>query len=554
MPKTKNGTRNCQNGGAKTSTLTVFSQNNQDWVSTDNDREISRLILRNSDLWKVVSSGSLCSMIIKCRINPHGNVKIRSQIYDQDGALLSAEHRADRPRFVDVGKEHAHVCMKISLATRPTTPRSTVTADAAALLRGVTAPPAAEASASASASTAAAVTRVEWDETPTIKIRKVVTTVEEANEELENQMLIYQELLCGQNASDIIPDGIAACVLTPEDFSIYVNAIKLKSPEGIDAETLRVITWIINSATTHRLNIHIEFMEFLEGFDTLANFFRRNPAEDIQRIISYKMAVVILTLLLKTFSASWDFHSGNGLTNGAEGRAVDFGRIYRFYDQRTKALIVYYLESLWQDHTEHYEGLTHFFNIADISEFESLLTVFNKHYNRLLIQFPKNKYVYPQHTPSMKRRYIYESLIIIAFIDGITKKIKFNTDGFQCSSIMRRVFHVETVFNSLDEFLRYFTLDYDVFIDERRKADPAYISELNIGLDTISTGLEPMLHPCRLTKRTTGADFRPKSDSVEPTHDTGGKKRRHTQKKYKIRRYSYSRNKHRRGSRRVRKT
>lgn len=91
MPKIKNGTRNCQNGGAKTSTLTVFSQNNKDWVSTDNDREISRLILRNSDSWKIVASGSLCSMIINCRINPRGNVKIRSQIYDQDGALLSAE-------------------------------------------------------------------------------------------------------------------------------------------------------------------------------------------------------------------------------------------------------------------------------------------------------------------------------------------------------------------------------------------------------------------------------------------------------------------------------
>ena len=519
MPKTKNGTRNCQNGG-KVSVLQVDDRQNQRWVPTSDHNVISRLILENSYLWKVVASGSLCSMLINCRINPSGNIKIRSQIYNQDGALLSAEHRADRPRFINVGKENAHVCMKISLVITPSS----------------------------------RVTRVEWDENRTIKIRKVVTTVEEANEELENQMRIYQELLCGENASDIIPDGIAACVLTPQDFQSYVAIINTKTTT--DPETSRVITWIINSATTHGLNIHIAFMEFLEGFDTLANFFIRNPDPLIQRIISYKMAVVILTLLLKTFSASWDFHSGNGLTNGTECRAVDFGRIYRFDDERTKALILHYLETLWKDHTEHDEGLTHFFNIADISEFESLLTVFNKHYDRLLIRFPKNKYVYPKHTPIIKRRYIYESLIIIAFIDGITKKIKFNTDGFQCSSIMRRVFHVETVFNSLDEFLRYFTLDYDVFIDERRKTDPGYISELNIGLETISTGLEPMLHPCRLTKRTTGADFRLKSDSVEPTHhiDRGGKKRRHTQKKYKIRRYSYSRNKHRLGTRRVRKT
>ena len=435
------------------------------------------------------------------------------------GHYLALKSRADRPRFVDVGKEHAHVGMKLSLVTTPTS----------------------------------SVTRVEWDETDTLKIIKVVTTVEEANEELANQMLLYQDLLCGENASDIIPDGIAACVLTPQEFSTYVTAIKMKSSERFDDETQRVITWIINSATSYNLNIHIAFMEFLEGFDTLANFFRRNRDPLIQRIISYKMAVVILTLLLKTSSASWDFHSGNGLTNGIECRAVDFGRIYRFNDPQTKPLIFEYLELLWQDSTKH-EGLKHFFNIADVSTFGDLLTVFDKHYDRLLIRFPKNRFTYPKQLQIIKRRYIYEQLIIIAFIDGITKKCKYNTDGFQCSSIMRRVFHVETVFNSLDEFLRYFTLDYDVFIDERRKTDPAYISELNIGLDTISTGLEPMLRPCRLTKRTTGYEFRPNSDSVEPIHGRGGKKRRHTQKKYKIRRYSYSRNKHRRGSRRVRKT
>ena len=87
-------------------------------------------------------------------------------------------------------------------------------------------------------------------------------------------MRIHKELLCGENASDIMPDGIAACVLTPLQFSIYVTAIKTKSTEGFDDETQRVIDWIINSATTNSYNIHIAFMDFLEGFDTLSNFFR----------------------------------------------------------------------------------------------------------------------------------------------------------------------------------------------------------------------------------------------------------------------------------------
>lgn len=530
MPKIKFGDRNRQSGGTKTSTLTVFDQDKQHWIPMDNHIEISRLILRNSNSLELVSSSSVCSMIIKCSINPHGNVKIRSQIYHEDGSLLTPETRADRPRFVDIGKEHAHVCMKISLVT---TPSSTVT-------------------------------RVEWDETSTRTIRKVVTTVEEANKELEEQMRIHKELLCGENASDIMPDGIAACVLTPREFSIYVTAIKLKSPEGIDVKTKRVIDWIIHSATTNRYNIHIAFIDFLEGFDTLANFFRNNPNTDIQRNISYKTAGVILMLLVKTVSASSDYHSGNGMTDGTNSKAVDYGRIYRFDDSRSKYELDQYCSNLWEDE-EYDDELKHFFNIVNIEEKSSLLKVFRTYYEKLLITFPKNKYKFSKLDKVEKRKYIYESLIFLAFIDSITKKFKYETDGFQCSEIMKRVFHNETAFVNLDNFLMYFKLDYELFLTELTTKQPSYIAELNNVLDTISAFLEPMLIPCKLVTRTKGSAFGYAADSVGRTDTVsaaaspvlfghGGKKRRHTQKKYKIRRYYYSRNKHKRTSYRSRKT
>lgn len=530
MPKIKFGDRNRQSGGTKTSTLTVFGQDKQHWIPKDNHIEISRLILINSNSLKLVSSSSVCSMIIKCRINPDGNVKIRSQIYHEDGSLLTPETRADRPRFVDIGKEHAHVCMKISLVT---TPSSTVT-------------------------------RVEWDETSTRKIRKVVTTVEEANKELEEQMRIHKELLCGENASDIMPDGIAARVLTPHDFSIYVTEINLKSPERIDVETQRVIDWIIHSATTNRYNIHIAFMDFLEGFDTLANFFRNNPNTDIQRNISYKTAGVILMLLVKTVSASSDYHSGNGMTDGTNSKAVDYGRIYRFDNSRSKYELDEYCSNLWEDQ-EYDDGLTYFFNIVNIEEKSSLLKVFETYYEKLLIKFPKDKYKFSKLDKVEKRKYIYESLIFLAFIDSITKKFKYGTDGFQCSEIMKRVFHNETAFVNLDNFLKYFKLDYELFLTELTTKQPSYIAELNNVLDTISAFLEPMLIPCKLVTRTKGSAFGYAADSVERPDTVsasaspalfghGGKKRRHTQKKYKIRRYYYSRNKHKRTSYRSRKT
>ena len=162
-----------------------------------------------------------------------------------------------------------------------------------------------------------------------------------------------------------------------------------------------------------------------------------------------------------------------------------------------------------------------------------------------------------------QRKYIYESLIFIVFIDGITKKIKYEREGFQCSDIMSRVFHNEAAFESLDKFLMYFKLDYNLFLTELTTKQPSYIAELNNVLDTISAFLEPMLIPCQLVTRTKGSAFGYAADSVErPVSASaslvpfghGGNKRRHTQKKYKIRRYYYSRNKHKRISYRSRKT
>ena len=126
---------------------------------------------------------------------------------------------------------------------------------------------------------------------------------------------------------------------------------------------------------------------------------------------------------------------------------------------------------------------------------------------------------------------------------------------------MKRVFHNETAFVNLDNFLMYFKLDYELFLTELTKEQPSYIAELNNVLDTISAFLEPMLIPCKLVTRTKGSAFGYAADSVErPAYASpalfghGGKKRRHTQKKYKIRRYYYSRNKHKRISYRSRKT
>jgi hypothetical protein len=528
MPRLKKGRRNRQNGGTKISKrIFAFTSKSTDWKPITDYKSISSLLLTNFVSIKKVSSESMCSMILVGMLNPDGNVKLRSQIYSAERRRFSPKDRADRPRLVNEGLEQPHVCMKISLVK---TDKSTVE-------------------------------RVEWEETSTKKIRKVVTTVDEANNELEEQKEMYSELLCGRDAFDIIPDGIASVVITPDMFYRYVTALKIRS-EKFDDETIKVLDWIINSAKTHNLHIHIAFMDYLEGFNTLSNFFEGNKDPDAQATISCKAAAVVLELLLKCSSASWDLHSGNILTDGTDVKIIDFGRTYHFEFDKSK-LEDYLYNVLYSVYPKYHDGLLHFFQITDLlTELEDR---FDNDYIRILETFPYNKYNFSSLPPNTKRKQIYESLIFLAFIDSMTKKSKYEKDGFQCSSIMIRVFHNETAFTNLDEFLNYFTLDYDVFLREQ----PGVVDELNESLDKICDFLEPTLVPCRLLNRGIGDDFRYDSDSEneeDPSKKTkieevlitgGGNKRKYTQKKSQIRKYSlrnYRRKKSRRTSYRIRKT
>jgi hypothetical protein len=518
---------NRQNGGTKISKrIFAFTSKSTDWKPITDYKTISLSFLNNFVSIKKVSSESLCSMILVGRLNPDGDVKIRSQIYSADGTQFSSERRADRPRFVNDGLEQQHVCMKISLVK---TKQSTVE-------------------------------RVEWNESSTKKIRKVVTTVDEADKELERQKEMYSDLLCGRDAFDVIPDGISSYVITPKMFNGYVARIKIAS-QTFDDETKKVLDWIINSAQTYNLDIHIAFMDYLEGFTTLSKFFKDNTDPGVQETISYKAAAVVLQLLLKSITASWDMHSGNILTDGTDVKLIDFGRTYHFINRDDKNEIEECLNDLFQQRG-HDDGLLHFFNIADLTI--DLEDQFDSNYERLLKDFPYNKYIFSSFSQNDKRKQIYETLIFLAFIDGMTKKIIYDSDGFQSSSIMTRVFHNETAFQTLDQFLKYFTLDYDVFV---AKYSGVVVDKLNNSLDRICEFLEPTLFECPLYKRSVGDAFRYYSDSESESEsesdkklsklDVGGKKRKYTEKKSQIRKYSvrnYNRNKFRRTSYRIRKT
>lgn len=486
-----------QYGGAK---LSIKQQNGKEpetWIPTHETPEInSKHILNNLCSLKVVSSSSLCSMVLMGMLNPDGNIRKRSNIYRTDGTQTTPTERAERLRNVNEGLLEPYVCMKISLIHRGHS-------------------------------------KHEWKEPDGKIVIKETTTKHEVKNEVVSQRLAALQMLCGENASDIIPDILSDCYFPDNDFTSFVGEIysncdqfsdKMGLPK-IDDETKRVVNWIIEIARQNNYYIHIAFMDYIEGFVTVRDFFNSNPDPAKQLAISYQAAAVILILLLKGRIMSWDFHSRNLLTNGILLKCIDLGRIYKLGigndDSRTKKdryQIKEFVFSVLLKKRGHtiVIPLFHFFNVSGWDSATpppeqpdlTPLGRFSDDYKRILVDFPNKAYEFSSFTLQEKRKLVYEALIMIAFIDGITNACLYNSTDIKSSSIMRRVFHDAPdftkrdtgLFSNFGNFLNHFTIDYDVFV-RQQAGNGTVVADMNNALDEICRRLEPMLVPCSLPKR-----------------------------------------------------
>jgi hypothetical protein len=501
-----------QYGGTKTSILENKGESTERWVPTADPERISIGILTNICSLQVVSSSSLCSMVLVGRLDPDGDIQIRSQIYRSDGTLATPTERANRARNVKEGKLDSYVCMKISLIRKHMNPSSM---------------------------------KILWKEPAStvggseVVISKEVESEDDVEREAASQRNVALQMLCGENASDIIPDILASCYLKHDSFSNIFARISSKSKKysaELDDKTVKVLNWIKTNARQYDLIIHIAFMDYIEGFVTVRDFFNSNPDPAKQLAVSYEAAAVILLLLLKARIMSWDFHSRNLLTNGIDGKGLDLGRIYNFGLSKDRDTINDYVSSTFITNRGDpgLQALFHFFNITERistkTPQEPDLNRFSDDYKRILVDLPDRAYEFPGFSVEGKRKSVYEALMMIAFIDGITNDCEYKSNSIQVSHILRRVFHDAPDFTTRDtglfsnfgKFLNRFTIDYDVFVTQQA-GNGTVVADMNKALDEICRRLEPKLVPCSISKRQNAASFKlpddPSYDSEEEEKD-----------------------------------
>jgi hypothetical protein len=448
-----------QYGGTK---ISIQDDTTKQWIPTTDREFISRKIMENLVLLRTIAPDTKCSMVLLGELNPDGVIRKRSQIYrdDETRTQFTLEERADRQENVEQGRRDTGVVMKISLVTE----HSRI---------------------------------VKWSDVN----KKTTTTRDKITREVETQHMVAMRMLCGQKASDIIPDIFSDCFLTVEEFNTQLTI----QPQ--DELTRRIVEWIKTTATdiakSGFCDIHIAFMDYVDGYDTFKSFYKKTHTLKDQLPTLYQAVAVILTLLLKGRIMSYDFHHCNLLTIGSKVMCLDLGRIYDFSKDETFGVLKNCMNSLVDSHGIRYlKTFNTFFNV-DVG-IADLNINFSKGFERLLKKPDDEVYGFSSLSLVDKRKFVYDTLIFLAFIDGITNKVKYglfhDNNSIQFSHVLRRVFYFidGDPFTDFNKFLSKFTIDYDKDCVKFNIPNTKLVENINTALDQISERLADMLGECPL--------------------------------------------------------
>jgi hypothetical protein len=499
-------------GGTRVVLLYNSGRNRVGRLATTDDNEIiSSKFLENIDSVSTVSTSSLCSMILKGALKVGSSIEIRSQ--DMTNRLIHTPN---------VGVSINTVCMKFTLV-RPDNSQQLP---------------------------------IQWTDSNAKVINKLVLTENECNTEIETQRTMYQDLLCGDNPRELIPDALASILLSSHEIESFISRVKYLE------NSHKVVLWLKNAALKYKLKIHIMFMDFLEGYKTVDEYYDEYSADlksleikqddqeqegdeqeqeedgqeqegeeheqeqeedgeereqelneheettELQKKINdrreqliqqYNLVVtdagyILVMIVLMTAGIPWDLHRKNILVNSEtrKTKCVDLGRIIFLNGYFTYNFDVF---------SKNHGPLCAAFFIKDS---------FSNHLSRV-DDYSKKKYEFHSLVDDEKTKRVYEILVFVAFIDVIMNYHFNNRITMKCFWILCELFNFSCDLG-VESFFKTFPSSYTNLSEELKTTlNFEYIAE-TVGQ---SIGL------CKIPQLTRGESFRPPNkaarDAAEAT-------------------------------------
>jgi hypothetical protein len=449
----------------------LYDGNKRGRLARDDDNSVvSEMLLQNIESVSKVSSSSVCSMILKGDLNPESNVKLQSQVYERGNVMndkgrllpvtlpeytqkVSVRHEG-HINIKSSGDIFNTVCMKITLIN-----------------------PAGRNEL-----------KIPWQESKDTTIMKMVSTQEECETEFKAQRSMYAHLLCGENPRELIPDALASIVMTPEEFAWYMRR---------HAESLPIVKWIYKSASVHTLNIHIMFMDFLEGYKSLYEF-SIDKSDEIKLNAGLEAGYVLVMIVLMTMGLPWDLHNDNILIDSKTHKAkcIDFGRMqFLNIDPEFKHL----KECLTKFQSSNPHHCRNFFR-TEHAEIELKFVVLINN----VVRYSNEKYDFHSLNQDEQFKRVYEIFVLVAFTDIITNYFHDNALDLQCLDLLITLFDFPDM--KVESFLTTFPSTYEELPGELKT---------KLRFKYVVDSIKQSIGPCKNPKLRHAESFRPLTQADE---------------------------------------
>jgi len=493
--------KNQQRGGVKASLKTPAGT----FVPTVDKDQILSELFKNCVEFKPISTNSATGFVFDMHLSPGSTIELRSQTLHEDGSPLTQLEAAARPRYVGKGLLLSNCCVKISLVSKIITNT--------------------------------------WHKLTYGSHKKLSVTSRDASAEVQNQKDMYRASMCGTGVHGVfMPDAITQDIMSPDKFEALVRSMNVRAGV-VTAGSQTPLTWIITTARAQRYDIQVFCMELIGsagmgggGFTTFREFYDKTMAAAPPHThfppdavaVACKAAAAVLSTFAKSLFWSYDTHEKNIMTNGFLLYLLDFGRVYHILKNEL------YIKGLFEGLLaipEFRAQLAQFFDVADTADTAAIRDKFNAIYDRYKV--PDRAIIASLLTidPTVPndiervRSNIFEMLTLLTLIDGMTNHFKFAEDGFQCHAYMHLVFHTQSTFDSLEDFLGKCAstlAGFEAVCTARAVTAPGagfIIGNVLSNLDVIAGLLQGALVPCAamgLARRAEMFDLPPPGTPLSP--------------------------------------
>jgi hypothetical protein len=410
----------------------------EDYTHVPPNFDFIDILLENCEI-DIFSYSSTNSFIFKLKLKKDAPIKLRSQVYSEQGVRLSETEQADTSENVNIGQEMFEFVLKVAFVNEFVDEEDD----------GI------ECSINIDGKN--------------VKINKNFTKEDMVKREAELQKKIHQKMLCWDRIDPFSPDIITCKIVTANDFK---SRFERYNKEGISDNFKSIMLWINKCIKNEEiLKFGLTVMDLVVG-DTLESYTRginNMLITDSTRKTLFLLSITkMIIFTLKTGFILTDLNPGNlmvtKLGEKYQVNIIDYGAVTVLMDENEKTKVIdWFTGFLGSCSQDQIIEIAEFFNIVDIKrKFLEIGGIYKARLKqnvtekfeieiRYFIELTSDTDRVNKLLTEPSKEEIHRLLMIISIIGIISNAIAYNYDGnLQCMVILKDIYPTLLLFISPD--------------------------------------------------------------------------------------------------------